>query len=91
MEKPDTLQVVFQLMDRLGTKAELFAGDEMERALERGSVDDFEEWRLIAETIAALGREGAKGGFKGQKLEDALKAVEGYAPSLVNLPTRLTR
>ena len=57
MGKPETLEIVFQLIDRFGANAEHIAGDEIEKALQLGDADSFNEWCLIAETIAALNRE----------------------------------
>jgi hypothetical protein len=56
IEKFETLEFVFQMMDRFGVNAELRAGDEMGKALELGDVGGFNEWCLIAETIATLRR-----------------------------------
>jgi hypothetical protein len=56
MQGPGTLEAALQMMDRFGVKAEFQAGDEMDRALERGDAVGFDKWRLIAETITALSR-----------------------------------
>jgi|GEM_PF-6964117 len=57
MEEDDVLEAAFQMLDQFRGNAELRAGEEMDRALERGDAASFDRWQLIARAIfAARGR-----------------------------------
>jgi hypothetical protein len=57
MQEAEILDAAFQLLDQFRGNAELRAGEEMDRAVERGDALDFDRWRQIAQTIvAARGR-----------------------------------
>ena len=57
MQEAEILDAAFQLLDQFRGNAELRAGEEMDRALERGDGASFDRWRQIAEIIvAARGR-----------------------------------
>ena len=57
MQEAEILDAAFQLLDQFRGNAELRAGEEMDRAAERGDATSFEHWRLVAQTIvAARGR-----------------------------------
>jgi len=57
MQEAEILDAAFQLLDQFRGNAELRAGEEMDRALERGDEASFDRWRLVAQTIvAARGR-----------------------------------
>jgi hypothetical protein len=57
MQEAEILDAAFQLLDQFRGNAELRAGEEMERAMERGDTVSFDRWRQVAQTIvAARGR-----------------------------------
>jgi hypothetical protein len=57
MQEAEILDAAFQLLDQFRGNAELRAGEEMDRAMERGDTVSFDRWRRIAEIIvAARGR-----------------------------------
>jgi len=57
MQEAEILDAAFQLLDQFRGNAELRAGEEMDRALERGDAVSFERWQRVAQTIvAARGR-----------------------------------
>lgn len=57
MQEAEVLDAAFQLLDQFRGNAELRAGEEMDRALERGDAAGFDHWRQVAQTIvAARGR-----------------------------------
>jgi len=57
MQEAEILEAAFQLLDQFRGNAELRAGEEMDRAVERGDAISFDHWRLVAQTIvAARGR-----------------------------------
>jgi len=57
MQEAEILDAAFQLLDQFRGNAELRAGEEMDRAMERGDTASFDRWRRVAETIvAARGR-----------------------------------
>ena len=53
MQEAEILDAAFQLLDQFRGNAELRAGEEMDRAMERGDAVNFERWRQIAQTIVA--------------------------------------
>src|ERR1700755_2243852 len=53
MQEVDVLEAAFQMLDQFRGNAELRAGEEMDRAVERGDDASFDRWRLIAQTIVA--------------------------------------
>ena len=57
MQEAEILDAAFQLLDQFRGNAELRAGEEMDRAVERGDAISFDRWRQVAQTIvAARGR-----------------------------------
>jgi hypothetical protein len=57
MEEDDVLEAAFQMLDQFRGNAELRAGEEMDRALERGDDASFDRWQMVARAIiAARGR-----------------------------------
>ena len=57
MQEAEILDAAFQLLDQFRGNAELRAGEEMDRAMERGDTVSFDRWRRVAEIIvAARGR-----------------------------------
>ncbi len=57
MQEAEILDAAFELLDQFRGNAELRAGEEMDRAMERGDAAGFEHWQRVAQTIvAARGR-----------------------------------
>ncbi|HEY8255086.1 MAG TPA: hypothetical protein VIG39_10620 [Rhizomicrobium sp.] len=57
MQEAEILDAAFQLLDQFRGNAELRAGEEMDRAVERGDAAGYDHWRRVAEIIvAARGR-----------------------------------
>ena len=57
MQEAEILDAAFQLLDQFRGNAELRAGEEMDRAVERGDAVAYDRWRRVAEIIvAARGR-----------------------------------
>jgi len=57
MQEAEILDAAFQLLDQFRGNAELRAGEEMDRAVEREDAISFDRWRQVAEIIvAARGR-----------------------------------
>jgi len=57
MQEAEILDAAFQLLDQFRGNAELRAGEEMDRAVERDDAAGYDSWRRIAEVIvAARGR-----------------------------------
>jgi hypothetical protein len=59
MERPvrkAPLTIASEMIAEFGDKAELLAGDRMDAALQADDRESYEEWRLVAKTIALLTR-----------------------------------
>jgi hypothetical protein len=52
MQEAEILDAAFQLLDQFRGNAELRAGEEMDRAVERDDAAAYDRWRRIAEIFA---------------------------------------